>query len=215
MAISLETGNEPQLRLSDLPYLCPYYPRPQILTATFVQWMIQHFSSMTNLEQTPLRNKIYNEIIAQSGLLITTDTSFEPEKIEKRPAIVVKRNAWRGLRLGIGNRMMSAVEPDGNEYFSKLWQGSHTLFCIAGEGAEAEILASEVTREINGFSEVVRRAVDLHRLEVLEHGPPAKLEEASENYAIPVTVAYAWQDRWGITEPGAALLNNVELSVTF
>ena len=215
MPISMETHNEPQLKLSDLPYLCPYYPRPQILTATFVQWMIQHFSSINNLEQTPLRNKIYDKIIRESGILITTDTAFEPEKLEKRPAIVVKRNAWRGLRLGIGNRMMGAVEPDGNEYFSKLWQGSHTLFCLGGEGAEAEILASEVAREVNGFSEVVRKAVDLHRLEVLDLGPSAKLEEASENYVIPVTVAYAWQDRWGVTEPNAPLINKLDLSAPF
>jgi hypothetical protein len=127
--------------------------------------------------------------------------------------MIKKRNGWKNLRMGIDNRMMGVVPSDGHDYYTNFWTGSHTLFCLSSEGAAAEILAAEVFRELNHFAGKVRPRVGLHRLEVIEVGEAYLLEESTENFAVPVTVGYAWQDSWLVEELDAAVLASFDLTI--
>jgi hypothetical protein len=84
-------------------------------------------------------------------------------------------------------------------------RGSHTLFCLAGEGGEVEVLGAEVFRELLGFSSLIRRTLDLTRFGVSELGPVHELQESTENYAVPITVAYASTLTWSIEQDAPKL----------
>lgn len=206
------TGNTPTITVTDLPHLCSVGPRPQILTAIFMQWMISHFKKLANIEHKSLDGYIWRPDIKTSGIYITTHTDFDPERANQRPAIVLKRNGWRNLRLGIDNRMMGVISASGDDYYANYWQGSHTFFCLGGTGAETEILAAEVFRELNQFAPRLRPRIGLHRLEVTEVGEVYLTEEAKEHFAVPVNVAYAWEEGWKIQTMDASPLETMELS---
>lgn len=207
-----DTGRTPSLRVTDLPHLCSVGPRPQVLNAIFRQWMVKHFSDLANIEHKSLEGYIWRPDIKTTGIYIATNTIYDPEAAGKRPAVVVKRNGWKNLRLGIDNRMMGVISSDGHEYYANYWQGSHTFFCMAGEGASAEILAAEVFRELNQFAPRIRPRIGLHRLEVTEVGEVYLLEESTENFAVPVTVSYVWEESWQIQELDASPIQAFEMA---
>lgn len=203
----------PTVKVSTLPQLCGIAPRPQALTGFLRQWMIQHFSELANIEHEQLDGYLYRPDITKSGILITTNTLFEPEQAAKRPALVIKRNGWKNLRLGIDNRMMGYISGDGHEYYANYWQGSHTFFCLAGTGAESELLAAEVFHELNQFSPTLRPKIGLHRLEVLDVGEVYLLEEAREHFAVPVSIGYAWEEHWRVETMDASPLQSVDMAL--
>jgi hypothetical protein len=86
------------------------------------------------------------------------------------------------------------------------------LFCIGGSGAQAEILGSEVQRELTQFTPVIARSLDIKRLQVQQVGAVAELEEGQENFVVPITVGYTYEERWMIRQQ-APLLTRVSLSM--
>jgi len=182
--------------------------RPLLMTGALVQWLRQHFSAGTNLEDPDL-NQTGTEFVWRSDrqtrqLTIESYTRWDADLVENRPALIVKRNAWRHQRTGIENRLLG-TRPDAPMEFTNLWLGSHTVFVITGEGAECEKLATEVYRELNQFGPVVLRALALARFEVSEIGALSLLEEASENFVVPITVTYACFENWQLQSSAAPL----------
>ena len=73
------------------------------------------------------------------------------------------------------------------------------------------MLATEVQRELTGFGPVILKSLGLHRFQVTEVGAIAELEEATENFVVPVTVGYAYEQRWLIKRQ-APTLRTISLS---
>src|SRR5690606_5806220 len=117
-----------------------------------------------------------------------------------RPAIIVKQNSVMNTRAGIDDRMMGEHDKTGVEYFATYWVGSHTLFAIGANGTQVGMLASEVQRELTEFASVIRSELGLHQFRVLQLGDMRLLEESQQNWTCPVTVGYAYEERWKLRQ---------------
>jgi hypothetical protein len=180
--------------------------RPHILTGFFRQLFAQHFSDPTNIENPFLRRKIEtlgpwiqedeSKSTPRSGIQIESVTRWKPDTMEKRPAIIIKRNDWQWQSRIISDRVMGDNNPNQFEQYVGWWKGSHTLFAIADEGGEAEHLGTEVAKLCVWYRDQIRQALDLDRFVLVGIGALVEIEEATENYAVPVTVSYAGQERW-------------------
>lgn len=183
--------------------LCASGQRPLLMTGALVQWLRQHFQKGTNLEDHELNlpgtEYIWTPNRETSRISIESYTRWDSALVENRPAIIVKRNAWQYVRLGINNRAQVAITQDGSSDYTNAWLGSHTLFVIAGEGAECEKLVAEVYREMNQFGPVMRRSLNLAKLQLAEIGDMKLLEEATENFVVPINIAYAFFEDWKLT----------------
>jgi hypothetical protein len=126
-----------------------------------------------------------------------------------RPAILIKRNAYRNVRVGILDRV--GADEEGNDNFATLWVGSHTLFCIHGSGAGTEILATEAQQELTQFAPVITEMLGLHKFKVNEVGPVSELEEATENFVAPITIGWAYEETWSIA-PEALKLSAISMA---
>lgn len=104
------------------------------------------------------------------------------------------------------------ADRQGNPHYATYWIGSHTLFCIGGSGAQAELLATEVQREMTEFGPVIHKVMGLHRFQAAEVGEIGELEESTENFVVPVTVAYAFEQRWILLQQ-APRLSAISLSM--
>lgn len=184
----------PEVRIDEVPNFCSLGPRPIVMDGFFRTMMLDHFSNPDSIEHKQFRERVWQADECDRGIEIELGYRWQPTTAGKRPAVIIRRNGWRAIKVGINNRWGPTSE--GHEQYSKLMQGSHTLFCLAKEGAEAEILTAETYRYLLHFGPVVRHYFDLHLFEMVEVGALSELQEASERYAVPVTVTYAWEEAW-------------------
>jgi len=186
----------PQFDPKQITSICSLGWRPLLLTGFLVQWMRQHFVDAANIEDTELQGTLW-KADETTNILIESITRWDPKLTEKRPAVIVKRNDINNNRLIIDDRELG-VGRDGINYFT-YFVGSHTLFCISREGAEAEKLSTEVYRELVEFGPIIRRLLEFHKLKLESIGSIFKVEEARETFAVPVTITYAFEEAWKIT----------------
>ena len=187
------------------------------MTGLFRDMFIRHFSTEDSIRANDLKQFIWKED-ASSGIVIESVYRWRGDLVEKRPAILVKRNAYRQSRLGINDAVMGAGISDDlykNErgaihLHTVNWVGSHTIFCIHGTGASCEILASEVVDELTMFAPPIRQQLLLMDFQVTEVGAISELEEASENYVIPVTVGWVYNKTWELFEESLPLREVVQ-----
>lgn len=132
--------------------LCSKGWRPLLITGLLRDLLIRHFQVPQNIEELELRKYIWHED-APTGILIESIHRWRGDLVEKRPACILKRNAYQNVRWGIADYV--GPTEDGFVDFCTGWVGSHTVFCIHGKGASAEILGTEVTRELHQFHPVI------------------------------------------------------------
>ena len=190
----------PQFFGTTLSSLCSVLPRPLIITGLLREILIRHFAKAEYIETPELAHLLWQDG-EKTDILIESIHRWSPALTEKRPAVIIKRNAYRNRRMGIGDRLqMPSADKYGDARYATFWFGSHTLFCIGGSGAQAELLGTEVYREMHHFHPLIRQSALLHRFQVTEVGAIAELEEATENFVVPVVVGYAFEDTWVIRQ---------------
>jgi hypothetical protein len=207
----------PEFRVDTPSALCSLGPRPLVMTGYLVQLLRQHFADSRHIEDQDMRNppaSVHDYVWRpgnDSGIVIASATQWDPKTAGQRPGIFIKRNEWGALHPGINDQQLGGQAIDGTERFTYFLRGSHTLFCVAGEPGEAEKLGTEVYREIGQYAPVIRRNLNLHRFQFLQVGPLGKLREATDNYAVSVSVGYAFEESW-VLRQHAPVLKHVTLS---
>lgn len=188
--------------------LCSKGWRPILLTGLLRDLLTRHFQARL-IEDEDLRDLIWHEEAKQTKILIESIHRWRGELVEFRPAILVKRNSYQNMRLGIGDRV--GADERGQVRYSTFWVGSHTVFCIHGTGAGCEILATEVQRELTEFAPEVRKTLGLKKWSVTEVGAISEVEEARESFVVPVTVGWAYEQNWTL-ELESPKLRRISLS---
>jgi hypothetical protein len=181
--------------------------QPIMLTGFFRDLLIRHFQP-ENIQSRDLANYIWREDMT-TGILIESIHRWRGDLAEKRPAILIKRNQYSITRMTVGDE--AGQDAQGYMLYVTWWTGSHTLFCIHASGASAEVLATEVQREITQFAPVILQTLGVVRLVVTDVGAISEIEEAKESFVIPVNVTWAYQEFWTIKQE-ALRLRSVGLS---
>lgn len=189
--------------------ICSVGATPTLVTGYLRQWLESHFAQPDTIEQKLLRSKLWKSVRTETGIEIEAVTAWKPSTTEFRPALLIGRNDWNNIRLGIEDRMMGGTT--SSDHYAAYFQGSHTVFAVSTLPFEAELLALEAYRELLGFGPVVRRELGLKRFQMSQVGKIFQVEEASQHYAIPITLAYVAEERWQIT-PHSPFLKQIILS---
>ncbi len=185
--------------------------QPLKLEDWLLQWLRQHFGSAANITFTDLKSKIWRPDDT-TGIYIESVGRWRPQLTEKRPGIVIKDHGLQAMQLGIGNLLMGTS--GARDVYSLLVTGSHSLFCIGGEYGEAKLLAAEVFREVMKFGILHVLKLGFQRLTPPQMGPVAKLEEARENFAAPISLGYSFWETWEIKPQDTAVARFNDLTIT-
>lgn len=145
-----------------------------------------------------------------TGILIESVHKWDPTSTGKRPAVLIRRDDYSTVRVVI-NDLVTTTSSGHREHMS-LRVGSHTLFCLHENDTMAEIIATEIANELSEIGVELTRRANLDRFMVAKVGSSAKLEEATENFVIPVTVGWAYQHVWR-SEVESRKLKTIKLSV--
>lgn len=171
--------------------------RPLLITGIIRDVLKNHFNVKENIESEYLKENLWTPE-RNTGILIESIHRWREELVEKRPAVIIKRNAMRNLRIARQDRL--GIDRQGDSNFATLWVGSHTLFCIHGTGASTEILATEVQREMTQFGPFIADSFGFFKFQCTEVGAVSEIEEATENFVVPLTIGWAYQETWRLTQ---------------
>lgn len=192
-------ANTPQFLGTNFSSLYSVLMRPQIMTGLLRTHLIQHFQE-GSIENDALKSLIWRPS-DRTSILIESSNRWKPKTTGKYPAIIVRRNSCSNQREGINDKLQGSIpEQSGDEFYATFWAGSHTLFCLAREGAQAELLAAEVQRELTEFGPLILDKMMLQRFQVLDMGAVSEIEEAEEISAVPLTVGYIYEEGWRVSQ---------------
>lgn len=194
-------GTTPERRFVTLSGLCSYGVTPLVMQGALRNVLIQHFGDVRNILNATLRDRMVRDgpwrETSDTPLVIESLHRWRPELAEKRPALVLKEGAWQWQQQGIGNQAGEDYR-SGRQFFGGLWAGSHTIFAIAQNGAEAQILATEALKCLLWFATEIAGQLELQRFVPVSIGEVAALKESAEHYVVPVVVAYLVPEGWWI-----------------
>lgn len=194
----------------DLGYLCDNGWQPLLITGFLRDLLARQWGNPQNIISPEMKQYVWSER-EDSGILIESVHRYRADLIEKRPAIMLKRNSYRNNPIGFsGQSFGSGFVAYENEkgaitHYVTLFVGSHTLFCIHGTGASTELLATEVQGHLVALMPVIRKHLKLRQFAVTEIGAIQELEESSENYVIPLTVGWCYEHTWKLKEESLPL----------
>lgn len=167
--------------------------RPLLISGIIRDILKHHFARVDSIEAPVLKTADWRNALS-TGILIETITRWRGDLVEKRPAVIIKRNAFRNVRIVRDD--LQGVDEHGDPNYITLWVGSHTIFCIHKTGASTEILANEVQRLLTGFGPEIRDTFDFKKFQATEVGTLAEIEEATESFVVPVTLGWAYEEKW-------------------
>lgn len=167
--------------------------RPIMITGLLRDLITRHFAEPMQVEENDLRHLVWRED-ERTGILVESIHRWRGEVVGKRPAVIIKPNGRRNVRLGIAD--YAGADGQGHWMYQTFWVGSHTLFCIHESGASAELLATEVQRELTQFHPVITKYLGLYNWQVTEVGGVSEVEEARESFVVPVTVGWCYGEIW-------------------
>ena len=210
----------PENRVDRVSALCDYGTRPHVITGLLRQLLIQHFTDPDNVDEPKLRQKFLEtggwkqteNGQNDGGILIESITRWIPNDVDKRPAVLIRRNDWAWQKLAIGDLTGVALDTGAKSY-TGLWQGSHTLYCLSLTGLETELLAIEVVRFLQHFAPWIREQMDLKRFMITQIGGVGEVKEVVQGYAVPVTVSYVAEESWSL-QPYAPRLKRIVLKAS-
>lgn len=193
----------PENRVPRVSSLCSYGMRPHVMTGLLRQLLLDHFADPENIEDGKVRRHLetlgawqpIENGLNQPGISVESITRWNPNNADKRPAVLIKRNSWSWLRKNIGDRLEENLYTGGVSYLG-FWQGSHTLYCLAQNGAETEFLTTEVVKFLVRFSPLIVDQMNLMKFLVSEVGGIGEVQEVIQGYAVPVTVSYVAEESW-------------------
>lgn len=208
-------GSTPEVRVDKVSTLCSYGMRPHVMTGLLRQLLAGHFSDPDNIDEVRVRRMVAelgawkpaDNGINNGGIMVESITRWNPTNNDRRPAVLIKRNEWKWQRIGIGDK--SGANPyTGSTSYTGMWEGSHTLYCLAQNGAETEYLATEVVKFLVNFSPLIVDQMSLMRFIVSGVGGVGEVQEVVQGFAVPVTVAYVAEEAWTL-QPLAPRLKRI------
>lgn len=209
----------PQVRNCSISALCHYGVTPTVMTGALRQVLIQHFGDTRNILNATLRGRLEREGVwredVNTGIVIESLHRWRPELTSAKPALILKENEWQWDRRGIGDQSGDDVFT-ARRFFQGYWNGSHTIFALATESVEAQLIAIEAMKCLLWFESEISQQLNLQRFIPVSIGAVATLKEARENYVVPIVVAYTVPEAWYLQEDAPKLKQLVfKTSVVF
>jgi hypothetical protein len=234
--IEVEPKIQTLIGFDQVTSVCTTRHSSNILTGIFIRSLRDHFSNPNNLEfnganllglgAIELQNYVYAELpdgqpdLSKTMIQIKAVWEYNSQDIQRRPALYVQRNAQQTRKLAIGDGFTAApnTSPDGTvrnipgRYQTRAILGSHTVFCVGGSGAEAELLGQEVFNHFHMFAQTFRREFRLHQFVATEIQPVSLLDEFDKHFVVPVVLGYVTMPSWRV-DVEAPWLKTVAISV--
>lgn len=139
----------------------------------------------------------------RSKISILEANRLNPESIQKRPGVVVKRGSVNVMRRVIGDSMSKSKE--GELSFFVDFNGSFNIQCVSTAAEESEIIAEEVNTCLLCFQTLIAKDWDFLTFQTVSIGETVAFEEYKEAFNTPVVIQYSIAKIWTLKQNSPVL----------
>ena len=177
-------------------------PTPLSLTSMIIEVLKNYF----------VNNEEYPYVLgdpSRSTISILESAQFKPDEIQKRPAIITKREAIQIGRQCIGD--VSSANEDSVSFIVN-FSGTFTVTCLATLPQEAEVMAREALQCLLIFQNIISRDFNFLRFQVVNIGGTFQKDEWKEAFGIPISIVYEISKKWTL-KPDALPIKKVKTAI--
>jgi hypothetical protein len=201
MPVDFPEGSVPEDRTDRPSMIASTGLNALLLNGAFAHFIRHHFSDFRNIEDPRLRDRIQRNPFKPgdtTGLFIDDLDEWAPEKTNQRPAILCKRGKYEFQRFIFNDEVDDDVLTGSSDH-EVMCVGSTGIICMSPLPAEATILAIELYRYFVRFNQVIQQELGLHRFLVGAVESVSTVEEATEQFAVPISLGYVFTEQWRVS----------------
>lgn len=203
-------GLYPRQDLTSFMKWCRTLPAFSAINGILMTILTNHFANAKNIINPTLRPYTW-DTTASSPLTITTEEDWEAESINRKPSLILSRQAVVVDKVAIGDRKQSG-RIDGIVEYAVLMKGSHVIKCKHVAGRPTDDLAFETAALLIRACPFIRAFLGLTEMRVTYIGGKEQVDKDSDlTYFVPVTVPWAF---WYIfkTTAVAPTIDSIDLA---
>jgi len=174
---------------------CGITPTPVDFTALLRYLLTDYFSNADNIVNPNLKDVIYTEDDATTGIVIEAGGRWRLSSDDHRPAIFISRGEWRVEPYLLG---MGVIQPADSPVYLRRYSGVHNIICIGKTLAATDLLAGEVLHFLVQVIPPLRERLPISHLNVVGLSPVQPYGEGRTHYAATIPVTYSFELRWSI-----------------
>lgn len=155
---------------------------------------------------------VWNQDPSKSGILIVDSYTEDLERMEQRPAIVLRRGGTGWMNTSLEQRLGFDWRTGARAYTDLIYSDL-TLECLSRNGLEAEFLADLVFQGIQFFALQIRER-GAFKVNSVAIGTETLIQSDSQQEltAVPVNMTLSFQNKWIVT-PSQQLIEKLTVSL--
>lgn len=161
-----------------------------------------HFVRADTICEPELKKYTFTDDPTTTKLRIAINSQFDLAGGERYPAIIIKRGATQSQRIVMGDLAEPREDLGENasdSHFVRFYQGTHSLLALSNNAVECELFGQELLDLLTVVSPIVRSTLPFHDFQVSGLGELGVLDEVGNLFAVPVSVTYAYEYGWTLT----------------
>lgn len=199
-------GNYPRQDLATFDQWCGKVPTFKMIQGLIMNMLANHFSDPKNIIDPFLRQYTWTGDTATSTLILNVEEDWDPNIIDRKPAINIKRMDVDIQKLSINDMEQGTIRTDGKKRYAILFVGSHTLRCYGSNSAPPDSLAFEAATLIARAAPVIRNYLSLAQLRVTKITAKVRDDtDPAEAYSVNISVPWAFWYRFETNQVAPAL----------
>jgi len=184
----------PQQTWDDESALCAEELMPRVITGALLQTIRKYFCDADNIRSELLQSYVWNSDKRLTKIDIVTPELWDKTRVEKRPAVLVKRAAVRSRNLAIDD---SAGESEHGTHYVVQIAGSHVVTAVARTAGCADELAQSIWFDLIRWAPAFRSDLGLRIFRAPELGPVQRVNDESwEHYVSGLTATWVYEGEW-------------------
>jgi len=202
-------GGQPHFVDTSPSSICSLGQLPLIMTGAMLQILRQQFADLANIRNSQLKDCLWTDDAKTTGIIIEPIGKWQGAARQAagfRPALYVRRDAYKPVSYAIDDRHMGSASPRGagegahlvdtGQQYELAVTGGHTIVCLGSAEAQAEALGTEVFMNLLEFSPLIQRELNLSKFDVTELSPARMVKEEKDRWTVPVTTRFIYQHSW-------------------
>jgi hypothetical protein len=170
------------------------------VTGAVCRLLATHFSQANNIQTPLLKQYVYNDDATKTNILIQPHYKFLTAITQMRPALIVKRGTVSSERIAIDDGYIESMKSGMSK--NVFLNGTHTIFCISGQGGSTELLGAEVFQVLLEFAPIIQEDFELMKFDITSISEVSKLEEFDQHFVVTITITWVKQNVWSIRGDG-------------
>lgn len=171
---------------------------PILLDNFFLRALKSHFSQPDTFFHNELKDYPYKP--GKEGKLnILLSTRWDPNNVETRTALVVKRGTLQSQRI-VTDDVAEVDEVTGQTSYVRHLKGSHRILCSGEVDGQSDLIAYETFLFLTTYAPLIRQQLPFHAFDVVGLTEQEVMDDLGHEFRAAVQIEYLYEYGWSINQ---------------